>query len=123
MKLGDAFLMGSPGGSTKHLWILISNPATHNDHGIIVNLTTDRGRSGGECCLVIGDHPWLTTDCWVSYGDARLIAPAQWRNIQYGVNQKLIILQPPVSASVVARIIAAAKGSTAFPPAFLKYLP
>src|SRR5579863_714542 len=123
MQLGDTFLMGSPGGSTKHLWIVISNPAAHNGHGVVVNLTTDRERSGGECCLAVGDHQWLAGDCWVSYGDARLIAPTQWRNIQDGVNQKLIILQPPVSASVVARIVATAKVSTAFPPAFLKYLP
>jgi hypothetical protein len=123
MKLGDAFLMGNPGGSTKHLWILISDPAKHNSHGIIVNLTTDKERSGGECRLSVGDHRWLTCDCWVSYADARLIASDQWRNIQYGIRQRILIEQPPVAAAALAKIIAAAKKSTAFAPVFLKYLP
>jgi hypothetical protein len=87
MKLGDAFLMGSPGGSTKHLWILISNPAAHNGHGVIVNLTTNRERSGGECRLGVGDHQWLTSECWASFADAKLIAPDQWCNIQSGIRQ------------------------------------
>src|SRR5580700_10261769 len=108
MKLGDAFLMGSPGGSTKHLWILISDPTAHNGHGVIVNLTTNRERSGGECSLGVGDHQWLTHECWVSFADAKLIAPGQWRNIQSGMRQGILVAQPPVAPAVLARIVATA---------------
>jgi hypothetical protein len=122
MRLGDAFLMGNPGGATKHLWIVISDPTAHGGNGLIVNVTTHKRRAGGECSLLPGDHPWVTQECWISFGDARVVAPNQWARIQTGIAQGIVLPQAPASSSVVARIVGAAKTSVAFAPDFLKYL-
>jgi len=123
MHLGDAFLMGSPGGATKHLYIVISNPAAHREHGFIVNINTNKQRAGVECSLMCGDHPWVKQECWVSFGDARLVGPTQWAHIQTGIAQGIVVPQPPISLAVITKIVAAAKTSIAFPPSYLKYLP
>ena len=115
--------MGNPGGTTKHLYIVISEPTSHGGHGLIVNITTNKQRAGGECSLLTGDHPWVTHECWVSFGDTRLVAPSQWAHIQAAIPQGIVVPQSRLSPTVLAKIIAAAKTSIAFPPSYLKYLP
>lgn len=122
MQKGDTFLMGSIGGKKKHLWILLSDLNKHHGSGVIVNLTTDRDRSGGECSLGIGDHPWLRSQCWVSYGDAMRLAPDKWPKIQHGITMGLIIPQNPLAKNHLEKVILAAKVSKAFPSLYLKYL-
>jgi len=70
MKLGDAFLMPHPHQSFDHLWFVISDPAKHSGTFIIVNITGDEHRAGGECPLGPADHKWVNKKCWVSFGDA-----------------------------------------------------
>jgi hypothetical protein len=122
MQKGDTFLMGSVGGKKKHLWILLSDLNKHQGTGIVVNLTTDKDRSGGECSLGVGDHPWLTEECWVSYGDAMCLPPDKWPKIQQGVKMGLIVPQPPLPRVCLEKVIAAAKVSKAFSSIFLELL-
>lgn len=122
MEKGDTFLMGSVGGNKKHLWILLSDLSRHHGVGVIVNLTTNQERSGGECPLVRGDHPWLTEKCWVSFGDAMCLPPEQWRKIQQGVAHRLILPQEPLGKVHLEKIISAAKVSRALPSVCLKFL-
>ncbi|MGA9778615.1 MAG: hypothetical protein WBS33_10125 [Verrucomicrobiia bacterium] len=122
MQKGDTFLMGSIGGKKKHLWILLSDLNKHRGTGVIVNLTTDKDRSGGDCSLCVGDHPWLTSECWVSYGDAMCLASDKWSKIQHGIAMGLIVLQDPLAKNHLEKIILAAKVSKAFPSLYLKFL-
>lgn len=122
MQKGDTFLMGNVGGNKKHLWIVLSDLSKHHGTGIIVNLTTDKERSGGDCSLCAGDHQWLTEECWVSYGDAMCLSPDKWLKIQHGVTQRLIIPHDPLAKAHLEKIISAAKVSKAFSSVYMKFL-
>ena len=120
---GDTFLMGSPGGKTKHLWIVLSDKAKHSGHVLAVNLTTDSARAGGECELNCGDHVWITEKSWVSFGDAKVFDLEKDAGLfSSGVNQGWIVPHSTMDTSMLARIVAAAKLSRAFPPVYLKFL-
>ncbi len=122
MNLGDTFLMSVPPNFDRdHLFIVISDPTMHQGTFIIVNLTTDQFRAGNECILAVGDHPWITKQCFVTFADAIEITPQHLQTIQAFVGSR-ITLQPPVSPAVLAKIIDAAKQSKAIPRAFKKYL-
>ena len=121
MNLGDTFLMSVPPNFDRdHLFIVISDPAKRQGTFIIVNLTTDQFRAGSECILAVGDHPWITRQCFVTFTDAIEITPQHLQTIQAFVGSR-ITLQPCLSPAVVAKIIAAAKQSKAIPQAFKKY--
>jgi len=122
MQKGDTFLMGSIGGSKKHLWILISDLNKHHGNGVIVNLTTNKERSGGDCSLCQGDHPWLAGECWVSFGDAMCLTPDKWQKIQQGIAMKLIVPREQLAQAQLEKVISAAKVSKAFPSVYLKFL-
>ena len=123
MERGDAFLMGVVGGTKKHLFIVISDPKKHQGCGVILNLTTNKARSGGECRLVRGEHAWLTeAESWVCYGDATLMTPDGWAKIQIGISKRFIVPQAKLSQGCLDRIVKAARTSRAFPSLYLKYL-
>ena len=121
-KQGDVFLMGNPGGKTKHPWIVMSDLSKHGGWGVIVNLTTDKDRSGTDCCFGVGDHPWISEQCWVCFGDAMCLSPAQWQKINYGIISRIIIPQNALGTRCLEKLIAAAKVSKAFPSVYLKFL-
>ena len=116
--IGDSFVIGQGG----HLWVVISDPTQHNGEYIIVNLTTDQFRAGGDCELKPADHPWITNKCFVSFGDARKVTPAEDAKITAHMATKAIRKQFPVSAAVLQKIVTAAKKSKALPGGFLAYL-
>jgi hypothetical protein len=124
MQLGDTFLMPCPWSQAKilHLWIVISDPAKHGGIFVIVNLTTDRARSGSDCKLNKGDHPWVTEECFVSFGDALEITPSQEAMINQLIPSKTVILHDPLDEEVLLRIITAAKQSKALTLKYKKYL-
>jgi len=122
MNLGDTFLMGNPGGRTKHLWIVISDPKKHHGNFVIVNLTSDPVRGEKACAVKKGEHPWLTTsDSYVVFGDAFEVTAEKSKLITNGIGG-CIIAQPPMKREVIARIVEAAKCSKAFAMKLLKYL-
>ena len=61
LSIGECFLMGWPGGHTKHLHIVINDPNKHGGVAIVVNATKNEVLSGGELMVTNSDHPWL--DC------------------------------------------------------------
>jgi len=123
MDKGDCFLMGVPGGRKKHLWVVISDPTKYGGCGVIVNFSKDRIRSGGECFLARGDHPWLTEpQSWVCFNDAMLMTVLGWQKIQDGINNGLIIATDKMPTAFVDKIIAAARVSRLFHKPLLKYL-
>lgn len=122
MQKGDVFLMGNPGGRTKHPWIILSDLSKHGGSGVIVNLTTDKDRSGTDCSLDVGDHPWITEESWVCFGDAQCLSPAKWHKISQGITSRIIVPQSALAETHLKKIISAAKVSKAFPAVCLKFL-
>lgn len=117
-QIGDTFVLGQGG----HLWIVISDPTRHNGEYIIVNLTTDEFRAGKDCELNQGDHPWITDKCYVSFGDARKVTPAEDAKIAAHMASGAIRKQYPLKAAMLQKIVAAGKKSKALPTGFLPYL-
>jgi hypothetical protein len=123
MDKGDCFLMGSPGGQSKHLWVLISDPSRYSGCGVIVNLSKDQSRSGGECFICCGEHPWLTEPkSWVCFNDALLMTAAGWVEIQNGLKVGFIIPTNPMPPFCVERIVAAARISRLFHKRLIQFL-
>jgi translation initiation factor IF-2 len=116
--VGDSFVIGKGG----HLWIVISDPAKHNGDYIIVNLTTDEFRAGKECELNPGDHEWITEKCFVSFGDARKVTPAEDAKIAAHMATKAIRKQFPVKTTLLQRIISVGKASKALAPEYKSHL-
>jgi len=122
MRLGDTFLMPTPGHSLDHLWILISEPATHQGSFVIVNITTDVLRAGNDCELSQGDHRFINQKSYVNYADAMEIDPAREECIQGLIRAKKITPHDHLDDPVIQRIVAAAKISKALPVKLRKYL-
>jgi hypothetical protein len=117
-QIGDSFVIGQGG----HLWVVISDPAKHKGEYIIANLTTDQFRAGKDCELNPGDHPWITEKCFVNFGDAQKVTPAQDSMIKAHMATKAIRKQFPIPPATLQKIVAAAKKSKALPAGFMAYL-
>jgi hypothetical protein len=122
MKLGDTFLMRSPGHSLDHLWIVISDPNKHKGTFIIVNLTTDVARASADCELSPGCHRWVVEKCYVNFTDALRITPQLEANITSLTATKAILPHEPLDSEILARIVQIARKSSSFPPTFRIYL-
>jgi hypothetical protein len=122
MNIGDAFLMSVAPRHIPHLYFVISDKNKNSGTFIIVNITGDRFRSGKECVLNLGDHPWIKKESFVSFADALEINPSNYRRIQRLIVQKKIKLQPSLRPEILAKIVDAAKESDAIPENFKKHL-
>ena len=122
MNLGDTFLMSVPPRfDCDHLFFVISDPNEHNGTYIIVNVTGDESRADRECVLIKGDHPWITKECFVAFADALEITPERDAMINVLIGTRVTV-QPCLDTAVLAKIITAAKCSSAITRAFKKYL-
>jgi len=122
LKYGDTFLMAVPPNyDCPHLYCVISDPAIHGGIFHIVNLTTDLFRAGKDCVLEVGEHPWITKNSYVSFGDAMEITLDSARKIQALIGTK-VKLQQPLQPETLKKIKIAAATSKAFPIKFKRYL-
>ena len=119
MQLGDTFLMPIPDQQIDHLWIVLSDP----DRGsfVVVNVTKDVARAGGECPITPKDHPWIKESSFVNFADAIEITQAK-ASVLSALVGNLVTMQARLETKVVERIVLIAKKSKAFPIAFRKYL-
>src|ERR1035438_10358093 len=70
MRCGDTLLIPAPGmGVTPHLWIIATEPVTDTQLCVIVNVTTLRNSRDQTVMLRKGDHPFITHDSAIFYGD------------------------------------------------------
>ncbi|TAM82044.1 MAG: hypothetical protein EPN47_10220 [Acidobacteria bacterium] len=116
MQIGDAFLL-------QHLWIVISDPAEHRGTFLIVNITTDKLRAGGDCELRRGDHEWIIKTSYVSFGDAREVGPEDEVRLIELMKSGKITKHFPARPAILQKIIQAAKESKSLPIGFRKYFP
>lgn len=110
MQKGDTFLMGNPGGDTKHLWIVLSG-VSPTDPSFITSNVTSGDVSASPCVLREHEHPWLDYDSAVNLGDTRRIQDDD--HLQEAMNRGILIPQVPLDLSIVDRIIGFALTSPA----------
>jgi hypothetical protein len=106
VNLGTTFLRTD---SDKHLWIVLSDPQKNPDRILLVNITTLDERKEKVCILKPGDHPWITHESCINYGDAVLTSLPKLLDAKDGGALKL---QDPLSEAVCRRILAAVPDST-----------
>jgi hypothetical protein len=122
MNLGDCFTMQVPPSySVPHLYFVISDPKLNAGTYYIVNITGDQLRAGRECVLQVGEHPWITKESFVSFGDTIEIAGPTVKMIDALIGTK-VVMQAPSSKATLAKIIAAGKISKAIPKAYKAFL-
>ena len=115
---GYTFLSIRPPYTTPHLHIVIS--PIINGKVLLVNITTLKHNSDHTCVLKVGDHPFLTHDSIINYGDA---IDAEVDLLKLSIRTKLFTPKAPVSEELLRRIQAGALKSTALPKKFIKYIP
>lgn len=118
IQLGDTFVLGYGG----HLWVVISDPAKNCGAFVIVNLTTNSFRAGNDCVLDVDDHPWIKEKSYVSFGDARLVEPAEEVKIVGCMATGTIVKQFPMDPAILNDIVECGKKSKALSPLLKKYL-
>ena len=72
MRAGETVLMPVPGVAVPHLWILVTEPSQDTNLGEFVSVNSLRGGKAQTVILRRGDHPYITKDSVVYFGDARL---------------------------------------------------
>jgi hypothetical protein len=56
-----------------HLWIVLTEPQAPDFQCVIVNLTRQQPRSDNTVVLRPGDHPYITKDSVIRFGDALIV--------------------------------------------------
>jgi hypothetical protein len=56
-----------------HLWIVLTEPQAPDFQCVIVNLTRQQPRSDNTVVVRPGDHPYVTKDSVIRYGDALIV--------------------------------------------------
>lgn len=98
---GMAFLAAKQNESREHLWVVLTKPNPGDDRVLVVNVTTRRSHSETTTILPAGCHKFINKESVVYYSDARLVAA---RQIEALTRNRDIVVQPPVSAEVLAAI-------------------
>ena len=96
MEAGDTFKFGRG----RHLWVVVSDPATDPAHVVIINMRTDRGIDR-SCILNAGDHPFVTHPTCMRYDMARIVSNPE---LEKHAASATITLHAPASKEVLDRI-------------------
>lgn len=80
MKAGDTFQI--VGAADKHLWVVVSDPATDATNVLIVNLTSYDPREDQTVILEPSDHPFIKHRTCVRYAGARVATDAQLEGLK-----------------------------------------
>ena len=74
VSLGDVYWLHRPSaGKTLHLYFVITTPVSPDSKILLVNATTKREGSDLSCELEPGDHPRITHESVIQYGEAFVI--------------------------------------------------
>jgi hypothetical protein len=119
VNIGDTFIWCPPGQPREHLWIIISDPNCHNGKFVIINLT-DSSHGRYSFTLHIGQHPYISKDSDVNFGDAFSTTISYL--MQYITNLSAR-QREPMDMNIVREIITRARTHPAFHPVLRRLLP
>jgi hypothetical protein len=100
---GDAILMPTPGVSSLHLWIIITDPLKDSGSAVILSVTTRRAHSDLTLILKPGDHPWIKHDSVIMYSDAAIIDTASLEKLIRDYPDDYVV-QNKCSDALIAKI-------------------
>ena len=120
MTLGDTFVWCPPGTRLNHLWIVISDPKTHEDGKCVIVNLTESCHGKHSLKLVPGQHRWIYKDSDVNFGDAFATTAA---HLKAQANMGGAIVHDPMELAIIQRIVEVARTHPAFPPYLIKLLP
>jgi hypothetical protein len=106
--LGDTFLGGGEVHGANHLWIVLNDPAAHENRALIVNIGTLRPHAEQSCILQAGEHPFIRHDSYVRFASARAPKDGDLAKL---ITAGRLVLQQPASTALVEKIRAAAQAS------------
>lgn len=115
-ELGDTFLAGEEVHGAHHLWVIINDPAAHQNTALFVNVTTLSAIAELTCVLKAGEHPFIRHDSWIRFASAKSATVTQLDVLEA---KRLIIRQPAAAAALVQKIRAGAAASPLLPQKFL----
>lgn len=116
LQIGDTFYWKEGG----HLWVVISDPT--KGECVIANLTKDVFRAGKECVLSPGEHRWISSKTYVSFGDARCMGVTEMANLAKQIALGTIKMHDQMSQVTLKKIVQAAMISNAIPEGLKAYL-
>ena len=105
------FAFFNPMRTPPHLWVVISD-ANEEADVVVVMLTTLRARSDTTCVIQACEHPWIKHQTVVAYNIA------EWQSVtrlEQLIAQRMVALQPPLSAGLLLRIQQGALDSSRTP--------
>lgn len=103
VKPGDTFILDPEGGTNSHIWVVLAvdRPDMCEDWAIIVSITSvkpeTRKFADLTCVVDVGDHPFLTHESYVYYGD---IQEVEVRRLLGGLGAR----RQPCSADFLKRL-------------------
>ena len=103
-------------GDDKHLWVIVSDPNSHPDCVVIVNLSSTFNKTYDPACdLKRGEHPFIRHDTFVHYREAKVVTSK-------GLHAAAISHGQSVSVAVLARIREGANKTRLLPRAIKRHL-
>jgi hypothetical protein len=85
-----------------HLWIVLTEPHAPDFQCVIVNLTRQQPRSDNTVVLRPGDHPFISKDSVIRYGDALIV---DGRDLDGFLKRHKAKGHDPCSPNLVKRIL------------------
>lgn len=98
--VGNTFLIPTPPNNKEHLFILIALEESSNT-ALLVNITSPKIGCDCSCGINVGEHPFLTYNSVINYGDAR-ISPIS--NLEHCLKKDIIKKHAPVSKALLKKI-------------------
>jgi len=101
MAPGDTFITTDPSTARDaHLWVIVSEPAQDEDRIVILNLTTAAKHHDKTCILAVGDHPFISRESAINYGQGYVLSRA---TLEAQLNRRRIESRQPVTAAALQR--------------------
>lgn len=107
-------------GEWSHIWVAVTTPSGSNGDALAFSITTKRAWTKDISCIIRpGDHPALTAESVINYGEVERPKVLPFATMSAG---PAITVFPAVTAAVLQRILDGAKVSDFLEPKFLRML-
>ena len=100
LSAGSTFLLPIRVEWVDHLWILLTS-VDSNGKILMVNLTSAKPHSDRTTVLQVGDHPFVTRETTVNYGNATI---AEMRHIMRAIDANLGEKREDASTDLLKRL-------------------
>lgn len=100
LSVGNTLLIPTPPTNKKHLFIIIAIEKG-SDVALLVNIISATIACDNTCYVTIGEHPFVTHESVINYGDSRITPIA---NLEYNLNNGFFEKLTPVTRKLLRKI-------------------